>query len=270
MGKFFDLDSPLMRALSRMADLIWLNILMLFSAAPALILFYFTFTGGLPVFVVLLITWAAALIIGPALTGMHYVLLKMTRDEESYITKSFFKSFRENFRQSVLLMAIVFMVAALLAVDYYLFTTDAMGNFPAAVRIPVIVVTLYLFLVSLWIFPLEARFVNRIPGTLKNAFLVSILAFPRTLAMAVVTVLPLVLFYFFELRMTPFFIMFGISVPAWVCALLYNKVFKRLEPETPEVTPDDQFTVDTGEDTLSQVSDVSNVPEGGTKTDEED
>ena len=270
MGKFFDLDSPLMRALSRMADLIWLNILMLFSVAPALILFYFTFTGGLPVFAVLLITWAAALIVGPALTGMNYVLLKMTRDEESYITKSFFRSFRENFRQSVILMAIVFLVAALLAVDYYLFTTDAMGNFPAAVRIPVIVVTLYLFLVSLWIFPLEARFVNGVAGTLKNAFLVSILAFPRTLAMAAVSVLPLVLYYFFGLRLTPFYIMFGISVPAWVCALLYNKVFKRLEPEAAEVTPDDQFTVDTEGTAFSQLSEDSEVPEGGTLTDEED
>ena len=253
-----------------MADLIWLNILMLFSVAPALILFYFTFTGGLPVFAVLLITWAAALIVGPALTGMNYVLLKMTRDEESYITKSFFRSFRENFRQSVLLMAIVFLVAALLAVDYYLFTTDAMGNFPAAVRIPVIVVTLYLFLVSLWIFPLEARFVNGVAGTLKNAFLVSILAFPRTLAMAAVTVLSLVLFYFFGLRLTPFYIMFGISVPAWVCALLYNKVFKRLEPEAAEVTPDDQFTVDTEGTAFSQLPEDSEVPEGGTLTDEED
>ncbi len=270
MGKFFDLESPLMRALSRMADLIWLNILMLFSVAPALILFYFTFTGGLPIPVVIFVTWAAALIVGPAMTGMHYVLLKMTRDEESYITKSFFKSFRENFRQSVVLMAIVFIVTALLAMDYYLLTTDMMSSFPMALRIPIFVVSLYLFLVSLWIFPLEARFVNRVTGTIRNAFFVSILAFPRTLAMAAVTLLPLLLFYFFNVRLTPFYIMFGISVPAWVCALLYNKVFKRLEPEATEVTPDDQFTVDTGETELSQMSEVPELPEGGDKADEED
>ena len=34
MGKFFDLDSPLMTALSRMADLIGLNLLVLLFFAP--------------------------------------------------------------------------------------------------------------------------------------------------------------------------------------------------------------------------------------------
>jgi len=68
---FFDLDSPLMNVLNKMADLMWLNILTLICCIPVI-------TAG------------------AALTSMHYVALKIVRNEESYITRSFFKSFKTN------------------------------------------------------------------------------------------------------------------------------------------------------------------------------
>ena len=38
--------------------------------------------------------------IGASVTAMYYVAFKMVKNEEGYITKSFFKAFRENFRQA--------------------------------------------------------------------------------------------------------------------------------------------------------------------------
>ena len=70
--KIFDLDSPLMNVLNKMADLMWLNILTLICCIPII-------TAG------------------AAFTSMHYVALKIVRNEESYITRSFFKSFKTNF-----------------------------------------------------------------------------------------------------------------------------------------------------------------------------
>ena len=75
--KIFDLDSPLMNVLNKMADLMWLNILTLICCIPII-------TAG------------------AAFTSMHYVALKIVRNEESYITRSFFKSFKTNFVQVVL------------------------------------------------------------------------------------------------------------------------------------------------------------------------
>ena len=243
MGKVFDLDSPLMRALSKMADIIWLNLLTLLFFVPAIVLFSVLVSVNAPLVLVFVITWLAGLLVGPAYTGLHYVLLKMVRNEEGYITKSFFKSFRENFRQSVILAAVVVLVAGILVADLYLLTTASLNGFPSAIRVPILVVAIYLFLVSLWIFPLEARFVNKVTGTLKNAFFVSILAFPRTLGMGAVTLLPLILYYFFGISLIPFLIMFGIAAPAYVCALLYNKTFKRFEPEEEPVR-DEAFSID--------------------------
>ena len=70
MGKLFDLDSPFMRVLNRIADLMILNLItLLFVIIP--------FTGG------------------ASLTAMHYVLLKMVRDEETYVVKGFWKSLKK-------------------------------------------------------------------------------------------------------------------------------------------------------------------------------
>ena len=68
MGRIFDMDSPVMRFLGRLADLMILNLVTLLCCLPVVT-------------------------IGASLTAMHYVLLKMVRNEESYIVRSFFKSY---------------------------------------------------------------------------------------------------------------------------------------------------------------------------------
>ena len=78
MGRFFNLDSPVMVALTKMADLIIVNLLAFFCCLP-------------------IIT------VGASMTALHYVVLKIVRDEECYIVKSFFKSFKENFKQATVI-----------------------------------------------------------------------------------------------------------------------------------------------------------------------
>ena len=101
---FFSMDSPLMRFLNRMADLIVLNLLSILFAIPALISGYLTLaiygeTGQLPL-VYLLITALLSFPVGASLTALHTVLIKMVKNEEGYIVKGFFKEFRDNFFQA--------------------------------------------------------------------------------------------------------------------------------------------------------------------------
>ena len=72
--KFMSIDGPVMRFLGKVADMMILNLLVLFCSIPIITM-------------------------GAALTAMHYVALKVVRNEESYITKDFFKSFKMNFKQ---------------------------------------------------------------------------------------------------------------------------------------------------------------------------
>lgn len=257
MGKIFDIDSPLMHALSKMADIMWLNILTLIFAIPLIIEQFMTVgsylillleedsalsTLSLTPFNVVLWAWIFGIVccipLGPALTAMHYVLLKIVRDEDSYVTKSFFKSFKENFKQGAILQVIKWLAGGILLLDFMIMS--AQGNSPIYLYI-VLAVSLILYMISLYIFPLLSRFVNTVPGTLRNSALMSIMAFPKTVLMVFASAIPLVIIFFFVQKAIPLFILFGVAGPGFLHALLYNKTFKRFEPKVEELSEEEEL-----------------------------
>jgi uncharacterized membrane protein YesL len=274
MGKIFDIDSPLMHALSKLADIMWLNILTLILATPLIIEQAVTVGGyliqiasgditsldGIVFYVV--VAWLGGIVcsipLGPALTAMHYVLLKLVRDEDSYVTKSFFKSFKENFKQGAILQVIQFTAGGILLLDF-LIMRDGSGIY----RYIVIAISLILYMVSLYIFPLLSKFVNTVLGTLRNAALMSIMALPKTVLMALVSAVPVVILYFFGAKALPILILMGIAGPGFVQALLYNNTFKRFEPKVEEMSDEEEMDaairkIDEGTEEISQGNTDSN------------
>ena len=202
--KIFDLDSPLMNVLNKMADLMWLNILTLICCIPVI-------TAG------------------AALTSMHYVALKVVRNEASYITRSFFKSFKTNFRQATLIWLLLMLVAAILGGDYYIITKSGM-QFSQVLVVLIMAAGVLVICTSLYVFPVLAKFDNTIMGTIRNAFIMSILQLPKTVVMFVMAFFPLII-YLVSLRLIPIIFLFGFSLPAYASAMLYNKFFQKLEDQ---------------------------------------
>lgn len=202
--KFFDLDSPLMQFLSRMADLMWLNILTLICCLPIV-------TAG------------------ASLTAMHYMCLKMVRNEECYITRGFFKSFKENFKQGTLIWLLLLFVIAVLFGDFYIMKKGGF-DFPRILQIAITAVGVLVVFTATFVFPVLAKFDNTIWRTIKNAFIMSILQFPKTIAMIVMAVVPIVLFAFIN-SAVPIVFLLGMSVPAYFSAKLYDKFFQKLEDQ---------------------------------------
>ncbi len=260
MGKIFDIDSPLMHALSKMADIMWLNILTLIFATP-LILEQLFFLGpmlfGDIEFAVSFVFWAwiAGIIVsiplGPALTAMHFVLLKIIRDEDSYITKTYFRSFKENFKQGAILQVIQFAAGGILLLDFLLMR-DNTGIY----RYVVIAIALILYMVSLYVYPLLSKFVNTVPGTLRNAALMSVMALPKTVLMVLISAIPVIIIYFFDIKALPILILLGISGPGFLHALLYNGTFKRFEPKEDVVSEEEEL-----EAAIRKIDDTETVTE---------
>lgn len=221
--KIFDLDSPLMNVLNKMADLMWLNILTLICCIPII-------TAG------------------AALTSMHYVALKIVRNEESYITRNFFKSFKTNFRQATLIWLLLLLIAAILGGDYYIITKSGM-QFSQVLIVLIMAAGVLVICTALYVFPVLAKFDNTIMGTIRNAFIMSILQLPKTLVMLVMAFFPLII-YLVSLRLIPIIFLFGLSLPAYASAMLYNKFFQKLEAQllseqepAPEVSPEEDERV---------------------------
>ncbi len=207
--KFLSLDSPLMQGLGKMADLMWLNVLTLICCLPVVT-------------------------VGASLTAMNYMALKIARNEECYITRGFFKSFKENFRQATLIWLIILAVIAVLVGDFLIMGSSA-AEFGALLRGVITAAAVLVVFTCMYVFPVLAKFENSIFRTLKNAFLMSLMQFPKTILMIIMYAVPLVVF-FFVLQLMPLSLLFGLSAPAWGSAKLYNKLFKKLEDQILEAS----------------------------------
>ncbi|WP_248404705.1 YesL family protein [Butyrivibrio fibrisolvens] len=239
MSKLFDLDSPLMRILNKVADLMILNVATLLFCVPGLFSGYVALqiymSEGVINLPAILMFVVLSIPIGSALTGMHFVLLKMVRGDEAYIIKDFWKSFKLNFKQASVIWLIFEVAGFLLIADYKIYMGS--DTFPKIMLIMTGVVAIVIFIIYIYVFPVLSRFSNTIANTIKNSFLMSVLGLPRTLGMILITgasfalpVLGATLIY----RIFPIYILFGLSLPGFLCALLYSPLFKRFEPEVKE------------------------------------
>lgn len=210
--KLFSMDSPLMIALNKMADLLWVNVLAVVCCIP-------------------IVT------VGASMTALHYMALKIARNEETYVTKSFFKSFKDNFKQGTIIWLIQIVAFAVLIGDYYiLFFSGIDSN--VVMRIFLYVVTVIVLLTTIFVYPVLAKFDNSTPKTIKNAFFVGMLQVPKAIIMWILFLIPVVLI-FAAPQIFPLIMLFGLSVPAFISAKMYDKFFGKLEEKVQEANPDE-------------------------------
>ena len=202
--RVFDLDSPFMSGLNKLADLVILNLI--------------TLLGCLPV-----------LTAGASLTAMHYVLLKMVRNEEGYVFRDWFKSFKRNFRQATVIWIIFLAAGTMAALDLWIIQENG-GAIPLFMKVFLILVILIVYAAYVWVFPILARYDNTVIKTVANALTMAFRVLPRTILMGILAALPALIFIYLP-QVFPIVFLFGFTVPGMACAVLYSPVFRRMEPE---------------------------------------
>ena len=220
MSSFFNMDSPLWRFLGRLADIMILNIVFLITCIP-------------------IVT------IGAAWTSLSYVTLKMSRDEESYIVKSYFKAFRQNFRQATVIWILTLAVMLIFYMDFHIIRNMA-SSMVQIMYVLLSAIALLFGLTLLYVFPVLAKFDNTILNTIKNAFLISISNLPRTLLMLVVIVGSAVLTFLSQQTIAVgllLWTMIGFALIAFLNAHILVKIFDRY-------IPDDSKTKNASEDSI--------------------
>ena len=210
MNSIFDMDSPLMKSLGKLADLMILNFLTMICCIP-------------------IIT------VGAAVTALHSMCLKIARDEENYIIKGYFKAFKENFKQATGIWFIILWVIAVVVGDL-LIMHYATVEFPFVIRMAVFVVAVVTLCTCMWVFPMQARVANPVFRTIKNAFKASVLQFPRTILMVAIFFVPALAVTYVQVSV-PIVFLFGFSFHAYLSVLLYNKFFLRLEAAAEAQAP---------------------------------
>lgn len=211
MKSLFDIDGPAMRFLTKLAYSAYLNILW--------------FICCLPVFT-----------IGASTTALFYVSLKVAKDEEGSLTKSFFRSFKENFRQATIIWLILLAVGILLGVDGYVFYHMRFDSALWTLGTAVFYVMLAAYaIIMMYIFPLLARFNNTIRAMFKNALMIGMRFLFCTALMALIYfIMAVVVINYF----TPI-IIFGEGLCALLCSYLLSNILllceeQILPPPLPE------------------------------------
>ncbi|MBQ9411746.1 MAG: DUF624 domain-containing protein [Oscillospiraceae bacterium] len=205
MRNLFNLDSPLMRILERVADLIALNLVWL---------------GCCLGFVT----------IGPATIAKCSIARSMARGDSPPVLRRFFEIFRESFVFGLKLFCCLLVPTALAGVYLLLAASGGLdGNlllkYLCYIGVAVIAV------VCTFAYPLAAHFENSLGQTLRNAVLLPLGNPVLALLTAVLNLLPLILALYataFFSRIWIFWLVIGFSGTALVNAWLLGRFFGRL------------------------------------------
>jgi len=204
--KLFNIESPLMRFFTKVGDLILLNFLWILCCLPVVT-------------------------IGASTTAMYSCLLN--RSIESSTVKRFIKSFVDNFWQATVLF-VVAMIGWFLVFVNIRFYMNYLTEAPLVVQVILMIPSIIILTVLSYFFPLQARFVNKIRKTMKNAMLISVANFPLSILITVINLLPIIIILInvgIFLKALVFFVMMGGTTIAYVNSFLLLRVFGKYMPE---------------------------------------
>ena len=198
-------DSKFMTWLGLLANLMILNFITLFTCIPII-------TAG------------------ASLTAMHYVLQKIVREEDNDLIGQFFHSFKMNFKQATIIWVILVFVFAVLFVDWRILCMQG-DEFPGFFIILMYGAIAIVYLISLYVFPVLARYKNTIGGTFKTSFALAVYGITmfRTFICGLVNLVPMAVLYIFGYPVIPVFLAFCFTGPGFVRARIYRTLFSSYE-----------------------------------------
>ena len=135
--------------LSKVADLMWLNLLTIMMCIPVI-------TAG------------------AALTAKDYMCYKILKNEEAGITKGFFHSFKQNFKQATAIWLMMLVVLVFVAVDV-LFAIGLEGSGINVVRAIIYAIAFFVYIACIMILLSTRRIAelaNAIPRYLMNSVVI--------------------------------------------------------------------------------------------------
>ena len=200
-------DSPFVKGLSQVGNLILLNWIFLLCSIP-------------------IVT------IGASVTAMHDVGLRLVRKEEPAIIKSFFAAFKRNFKQATIIWLILLLLGVILIVDLFI-GPDIISGAWGVMLIAAVVIGVLWLIEWVYTFPLQARYENTVRQTLKSAFILGVAYIPWTLVLIAITVaVPLLIIFCEEswamLLMLATFILF--SGLTYISDTIINHIFLKSFP----------------------------------------
>ena len=207
MRNLFNLDNPFVQFLARVGDLIIVNVLFLLCCLPVV-------TAGASV------------------AAMHKVTQAMVLDEDNGIVKTFFRGFRENFKQATALWLMILVFAVSMLCNYLIIMGFTAGTMATVLKALLVVFSGLVLVLAVYMFPLMARYQNTLHQLATNALILAVVKLPRTLGLMILWALPVVIAVISMqtfLQTLVFWLTVGFGFVGYMSGVLLKPVFAELE-----------------------------------------
>ncbi len=207
--KLLNYNSPIMRFLERVFDLLMLNLVTLVLCIP-------------------LVT------AGGAMTALYKTLFDL-REQQGSVLSGYWQTFRAEFRPALPLGLFSLLAEAAFGVYLLLFLAELSAG-TVWTWIAVVAIGVLLFFPMAYVFALFARYQNTVKKTIVNAFFLSIRHLLTTILVLALHLLPVLLILVFP-AYSPMigliWLFLGISLPAYLASGLFQRVFQQYPQEPP-------------------------------------
>ena len=203
---FFVIDSPVMRFLGRIGDIIILNLIFVVTALPVVT-------------------------VGMALSALYTVAMKLARGEDPSVLREYIRAFWRNRKPATICWLIMAAAGALIFLDFRLAGAFG-GTLYTVVRLLLAMIFGVWMLTFLYLFPYIARFENTVFHSVKNALFLSAAHLPSTVMMLVISIGLAVITLFtsrtFVIGTIGWFFA-GFAAVAYVQSFLLSRIFAKYE-----------------------------------------
>ena len=204
MDRLFNVNNPLMRALSKLFDIGWLSLIYVVFCVP-------------------LVT------IGAATTSLYYVSAKVLRKDRGYVWSEFWHSFKLNFKPATLIWLIFAAIYGLLYFNLTTFnTSNAAGGYLVGAYIALAFIVTC---VASHAFCLLSRFNMNVRGILRYALYMSFRHFLHTLCfLAILFVAGFGIYAGFRVQL-PIFLLFVPGLGSFLYTFPMEHLLKKYMPK---------------------------------------
>lgn len=213
MRNLFNLDNPFVQFLARVGDLIIVNVLFLVCCLPVVT-------------------------VGASLAAMHKVTQAMALDEDNGIVKTFFRGFRENFKQATLLWLMMLVFGVSMLCNYLLIMGFTAGTLATVLKCVLVVFSTLVLVLAVYMFPLMARYQNTLRQHATNALILAVVKLPRTIALLVLCAMPVLIAVVSVqtfLQTLIFWLAVGFGFISYMSSVLLKPVFSELETGSVQI-----------------------------------
>lgn len=207
MKDLFNIESPFMQLLTRVGDMIIANFLFLVCCVP-------------------LIT------VGASAAALHKVSQAIVLDEDNGIVRTFFRAFRDNFKQATAVWLMIAVFAAAMVCNYFLVLGFVDGMAAAILKGVLLLAAVLVLVMAAYMFPLMVRYTNTVHQHARNALILAIVKLPRTIGLVLLNGMPILI-----LALSPetfvstlvFWLTLGFAFTCYMSGVLLKPVFRELE-----------------------------------------